>query len=664
MGKPQYTQKFRKEWLNNKLFKDWIIEIEGDVTKARCKYCKCDLIAKNYDLTQHLNTKKHRSASSAFSSSTKLSKFVKPQTSSKSNSVEGSLSLFIAAHTSILPVDHLGVLCKLQFKGSDAANELKLHRSKCTNIILNVLAPHFNADLLKSIGDGYFSILIDESTDISVKKFLGITIIYFNKEIGEVVSTYLALVEISNCDAESITNAIKITLESKGLSLKKLVGIGTDNASVMVGINNGVHQKLKEHIPSLILVPCVCHSLQLAVSAAANDALPRHIDFLVKETYNWFSHSTLRQNEYRTLYKALNDGHNPLKIIKACGTRWLSIESAINRILEQWDELKLLFQIARTKEKCYSAEILYTLYKDEHNLAYLKFLSPVLFEVQTVNKAFESNSADSYKLLSSLSNLVQSISKKIINPSYNFNPIKTKFENKYLHPKPYLGYRFEKALKEIPSLKTEEEQILRQRCIHFLIELLKQFQQRLPKNIEILEKMSILSVSNTLKVDKDNLIPLLELMKVDDVVIDKINNQWINITSINWQETNKTNTFWHEVSVFKNASGDYPFKDLSSFAIKMLILPWSNAEVERLFSQMNLVKTKTRNKMSSKLLDSILTIRSGLKRKKMCCSNYVIPDLVLKKIGTLSTYSSDEPLSLNICENENDVDDPLSVFSL
>jgi len=72
----------------------------------------------------------------------------------------------------------------------------------------------------------------------------------------------------------SITNAILNTLEIKGLSINKLVGIGTDNASVMVGINNGVHQKLKEHNPSLILVTCVCHSLKLAVSAAANVALP------------------------------------------------------------------------------------------------------------------------------------------------------------------------------------------------------------------------------------------------------------------------------------------------------------------------------------------------------------------------------------------------------
>lgn len=77
----------------------------------------------------------------------------------------------------------------------------------------------------------------------------------------------------------------------------------------------------------VILVPCVCHSLQLAVSAGAAESFPRHIDFLIKETYNWFSHSLLRQNEYKTLHKTINDEHDPLKIVKSCGTRWLSVES-------------------------------------------------------------------------------------------------------------------------------------------------------------------------------------------------------------------------------------------------------------------------------------------------------------------------------------------------
>lgn len=79
--------------------------------------------------------------------------------------------------------------------------------------------------------------------------------------------------------------------------------------------------------------------------------------------------------------------------------------------------------------------------------------------MQSVNKAFESNTADPLKLLSTLSNLVQSVPKKIVNPSLNYNPIKTKFSEQYLHPKPYLGYKFENALKNIPNFNEDEKHL-------------------------------------------------------------------------------------------------------------------------------------------------------------------------------------------------------------
>jgi len=115
----------------------------------------------------------------------------------------------------------------------------------------------------------------------------------------------------------------------------------------MVGINNGFYTKRKEKVPSLIHIPWVCHSLQLAVSATASTTLPRNVDYLMKETYNWFSHSTLRQSEYKNVYCAINDGHSPLKIVKSWDTRWLSIETAVGCMLTQWIELKTLFGIAR-----------------------------------------------------------------------------------------------------------------------------------------------------------------------------------------------------------------------------------------------------------------------------------------------------------------------------
>jgi len=142
----------------------------------------------------------------------------------------------------------------------------------------------------------------------------------------------------------------------------------------MVSINNGVYIKILSEVPTLIHIPCVCHSLQLAVSAAANDTLPRNIEYLITETYNWFAHSTLRQAEYKNLYKVINDNHSPLKIVKACNTRWLSIETAVSSIIKQWVELKTLFNIARNKEKCYNAKILFQMYNDNNNFAYLTFL--------------------------------------------------------------------------------------------------------------------------------------------------------------------------------------------------------------------------------------------------------------------------------------------------
>lgn len=210
---PQYAQKFRDEWLSENIFKSWLIKLD-DITKARCRFCKNEIKSKRYDLIQHMKSKKHIEASNAFSTTRSISTYGKV-TSYKTAEAEAAISLFVAAHCSVLSCDHLGELCHTYFKESEAALNMKLHRSKCTAIIKNVLGPHFDDSLRESIGDGYYSILIDESTDISVLKFLGITIIYFDANSKKIISTYLSLVEMNACDADAIVNAIKNTLKKK-----------------------------------------------------------------------------------------------------------------------------------------------------------------------------------------------------------------------------------------------------------------------------------------------------------------------------------------------------------------------------------------------------------------------------------------------------------------
>lgn len=132
----------------------------------------------------------------------------------------------------------------------------------------------------------------------------------------------------------------------------------------------------------------------------------------------------------------------------------------------------------------------------------------------------------------------------------------------------------------------------------------------MPENVEILKKISLLSVTNVLQAVKEPIQPLLEYVG-NSRDIDAIESQLSKINLIDW--TNKTDTvaFWDEVNKYKDASGSNPFTELATFVLSMLILPYSNAQVERIFSQLNLVKTKTRNKMSIEMVNAILSIRFG-----------------------------------------------------
>lgn len=187
------------------------------------------------------------------------------------------------------------------------------------------------ADATAVVGERRFSLLSDESSDISVHKYSSMAIIYHIEAKGKNISTFPILTELDESYADAIVGSLKGTLEYFGLNFNKLRGIGTDNASVVVGVNNGVYKRLNGEVPSLVLVRCVCHSFQLTVSAAAAEALPRNVELVGSETYNCFSRSSTRQLAYNKLYNLISDNHNQMKIVQSSQTRWLSIANAVEK---------------------------------------------------------------------------------------------------------------------------------------------------------------------------------------------------------------------------------------------------------------------------------------------------------------------------------------------
>ncbi|KAH9375871.1 hypothetical protein HPB48_016890 [Haemaphysalis longicornis] len=186
---------------------------------------------------------------------------------------------------------------------------------------------------------------------------------------------------------------------------------------------------------------------------------------------------------------------------------------------------------------------------------------------------------------------------------------------------------------------------MRKICIRFITTLVDQIRHRLPYNTTVLQEKSVLSIENALCVVKEPLIPLMEAMAVPTETIEKIKNQWSKNTLLNWKQISPTQSFWCEVHSYKDACGENLFAELPRFAMSMLMLQYSSAEVESTFSQLNIVESKPWNKLKPETTNAILVVRSGLKRHQKRCFEYELPAAVVSAIWTSATYVQPSYLS-------------------
>ena len=416
-------------------------------------------------------------------------------------------ALFVAVKTSVATVDSLTTLLNQEYKDT-----LRLKRSKCTALIKNVLAPFFREDLKKDIQDTPFSLLVDEATDISTTKYLGFAIRYFSESMQKIKSTYLGLSELKGADALSLSEAVQSTMQSWGLKGDNMVGLGTDGANVMKGEHHSLQSLLKQSIPHLVHISCICHSIDLIAKEAVNKALPSNIDFLIRESYNWFAHSSQRQAAFKEIFDLVGfsscsglqenldtaDGTQTcLKLISPCTTRWLVMADCTERILGQFDALSAHFTIVYEKQRCFQAKVLADMYKDERNLHLLYFIHPILKSLKRLSNMFQSNSEDNLKIYQEVQSYFMSLSKRVLVPAIlrsNSSPESLSNLNIvsgfcFLPPEAKdLGDVFTSKLKN-SKLSAEEKSKLVIIATSFLRELFVSFQKRLKGTIDIMSKV-------------------------------------------------------------------------------------------------------------------------------------------------------------------------------
>ena len=145
--------------------------------------------------------------------------------------------------------------------------------------------------------------------------------------------------------------------------------------------------------------------------------------------------------------------------------------------------------------------------------------------------------------------------------------------------------------------------------------------------------------------------------------MDQLENEWQALCLEQWSQDCMKDvvSFWAEVSERRNSIGQQRFRNISSLAVALFSLPFSNASVERIFSQMNVVQNKLRNRLVVRSVEAILKIRYGLKLRNETCVTFEPPNDMVKNFMAKDVVPFEDcqvndlaGLSLSLTENEEE----------
>ena len=100
-------------------------------------------------------------------------------------------------------------------------------------------------------------------------------------------------------DAETLFSTVDEVLSNAVVSKDNCVGMGMDNTSVNLGINNSIMTRVLEKNNSVYINGCLCHIIHnIANKGASSVALETVFDIedMLIDAFHWFDKSNKRKN--------------------------------------------------------------------------------------------------------------------------------------------------------------------------------------------------------------------------------------------------------------------------------------------------------------------------------------------------------------------------------
>ena len=456
----------------------------------------------------------------------------------------------------------------------------------------------------------HFSIMLDETTDCSVIEQLAVHGRYISPT-GELKCHYLKTIDLLHSEsgeadvsvcagAETVTKRVCGYIEQACLDMGKLRGIGTDGAPTMVGSRTGVVTRLQAIQPSAVGVHCAAHRLNLA-SSQAGDKVPyiKHFKSILRQLFDFFDNSAVRMAGLDAIKQLLGEKG---KLQAPSSTRWLSVEACLSKLKLCFASVVLSLEREGEERSDAKAIGLHGLITQYRFVCTMLLMCDTLPHLARMAKCFQIAECDYSVIPKILASTVTSMEQLKTCNGMNLSSLQK-----------YLDGLQEKSIEIKKPANLAEEYFKDSVRIPFLTCLIDNIHKRFPDKT-LLSSFDIFNprkLPNEDQLDEygfQEIIALSERFKDSVASSEVCLEEWGGYRQLLRVSPNLTKHSEVINDLCTNETTATLFPNMAQLARICRVIPIHTADVERTFSQLKLIKSRTRNRMNEKTLDSLLRI--------------------------------------------------------
>ena len=509
------------------------------------------------------------------------------------------------------------------------------------SIAINSFGDYCLEKLKEDLSNSKYSLAIDNST-ISKTSICAIKVKYLKERRETSENSANQKIEIQNkiiglkylkdsSSGETLFKAIKEKVFDLNEEVKNnFIGITFDHAKAMTGNRIGLISHLRKEFGRKFIFDLEdpCHSFNLAIKHSL-DSLPKDITKFIDDLHHHFS-STQRTAKLLMIQEEMEVPQKGLCYYVS--TRWLSLGSSLDRILEIWESLKKYMELkpkSSSLKKFNSEKYLKLMLNPIFKLK-LTFLNAVFKRINLSNIKLQAQTLEIHELYCEMNNCVKGLAEILLN--YNLIPQnlreladlpwdKENFESEFMREDAdfikQLGLELDKSLFNIHTVTGNQKKELINFCRDYfkkIISLLLTHLHYDATGIETFEFVTFPLYLEELKTKVLEFNKMFQVVQSEQELIQEINNFYNK--KLDWARCSSSLQFWSRIeSAFTcEDNGASSFPNLSALVRTAHCLPTSSACVEQSFSILKLCKSPIRNRLKERTIQSLLFIKDENKK--------------------------------------------------